>query len=177
MKTPPHIKMKFICNQDWDMMKITESGRFCNLCKQEVFDFSKKTIAEINLIKEQKGQLCGNFRIDQVEQGLKLIKFPSNKKAKYWFATLTTFIGLELTQVKGQNKNEIKTEINADSLNKNNTTSLNPKCDTIKDDSDIPQDEFENKDPFLTFGKRKYYWTKKFPFVATRRKHYLRGKF
>lgn len=158
-------------------MKITESGRFCSLCKHEVFDFSNKTIAEINFIKEQKGQLCGNFRIDQVEQGLTPIKFTSNKKAKYWFATLTTIIGLELTQVKGQNKNEIKTEINSDSLNISNNFHLSPSCDTIEDLSNTTIDEFENKDPFMTFGKRKYYWTKQFPFIATRTKRYLRGKF
>ena len=174
MRAKDNIKMTFICDQNWDAMKITENGRYCSLCKQEVFDFTSKTIAEINNIKAQKGQLCGNFRIDQVEQDLKPIEFRLLNKTKYWLATISTFCGLEISNVTAQNKAEIKTELHANSSKKiTANTATKTQCDTTISATD----PFKNKRPFMTTRGYKYYWTKQFPFVTARHKHRLRGKF
>lgn len=167
--------MTFICDQEWDSMKRTEKGRFCSMCKHEVFDFSRMTIAEINAMKGEKGQLCGNFRIDQVEQDLRPIEFSAIKKSRYWFATVGTLLGLELAQVKAQNKNETKTEIHIDSSMKDNPS--DPANDTLVDCTNTKSNEFDGQKPFMAFASHYYYWTKKFPFITKRRKHYLRGKF
>lgn len=170
------IQMTFMCDQDWDTMKATEKGRYCNLCKQEVFDFSTKSITEINSIKVQKGEVCGNFRIDQVEEGLYPIQISLFKKTKYWLATFSTIFGLEIAQVKGQNKNEILT-VYTDSIKSFKENSMsNIQCDTTID-SIAPPDSFSNKKPFISFAKNKFYWTKKFPFIVKRKKHHIRGKF
>jgi hypothetical protein len=148
-------KMSFICNQNWNAMKSTTNGRYCDICRKEVFDFTNKTISEVNKLEKN---VCGLFLPDQVEEGLTPIKLNFISKTRYFIASIVTLIGLESQTLIGQNQNRQKapTEI--------------VTIDTISKDSQQP-DSLANtpekclsnehpvkaKKPFMRIGRRRFY--------------------
>ncbi|MGZ4056841.1 MAG: hypothetical protein ACXVPU_14805 [Bacteroidia bacterium] len=79
MKTGSNIQMTFTCNEDWDTMKVTSCGKFCDVCKKEVIDFTKKPLSEFDHLKGQ--EFCGRFSVEQLDSSLiKQIQFPFSKK-------------------------------------------------------------------------------------------------
>src|SRR4051794_4357077 len=62
------------CLEDWSKMTSTEKGKFCKACSQEVHDFTNSTYSEIEIIfKNSKGNACGTFYEDQLNQDLKYL--------------------------------------------------------------------------------------------------------
>jgi hypothetical protein len=60
------------CHEDWDNMSISEKGRFCDLCKKQVVDFSWLSDNQIMQELAQFGadSICGNFKPDQLNRPL-----------------------------------------------------------------------------------------------------------
>jgi hypothetical protein len=170
MKRDKTIKMTFVCNQDWDAMKVTHNGRYCDVCKKEVFNFANKSVAEINVIKSGQSELCGQFKIEQVETDLIPIDFNVGKKLKYIAASVATFFGLELSSAKAQTENQTPTEITSE--NNNTTTNeniVNGQCVKIeKQDAEL-NDRESNINPPIAKRRHKYYLSKRFPFIKKRR--------
>ena len=61
------------CHEPWDGMKPQENGRYCDVCKKVVIDFTHKSQQEIiDYIKLNKGKkLCGTFKKSQLNESSK----------------------------------------------------------------------------------------------------------
>jgi hypothetical protein len=54
MQRASKVQMTFVCNQDWDAMPSAANGKFCNKCREEVYDFTNQSVEEVNnLLKMQ----------------------------------------------------------------------------------------------------------------------------
>ncbi len=169
------VKMNFICNQDWEEMKVSQNGRFCDVCKQEVYDFTDKNFNEINTVKKSLGSACGRFRADQIDHNLTNINLSPLKKNKYWLATLITFFGLEFSKLNSQTENIPKTEIRPDTSNITHLsleTQLNDLI--VADSSFVASTKYPGvaPKPFMTTRRYAFYWSKRFPFIVRRRQFY-----
>lgn len=159
-----NIRMTFICDQDWYGMSPTEKGRHCTLCKKEVFDFTGESTESIkDISRKNGGSLCGRFTAEQVDTTLiKPIGTP--KSVRNWALVSTLVLSLFSRNAhsrpypKAQTEQlmhipaghgEYPVEINRDSV-----PAKTEKKDRVKK-------------PFLTTGKRKFYFTKRFPFIRS----------
>ncbi len=93
------------CHQDWDEMSSDERGKFCENCKKVVFDFTKKTEADFNLLyKLNKGNICGRFGDDQIDQDYVYIANAQVSKGfltlKKYCSILIAFIVLKLSSIR-----------------------------------------------------------------------------
>lgn len=176
MKTKQKTRMIFICDQNWDEMVITTNGRFCNLCKKEVIDFTSE---KINVIqgnkKETDGSLCGRFRIEQIDTTLiKPIEVP--RKIKYFAFISSLLLTISAKTSFGQTKDSLKTE---QLESKSDKLSRTPYYVSTSKDEELAK-EFANKTPFLANERKRYYWTRNFPFVKSvkikRHNSYVNGR-
>lgn len=89
------------CHEKWSKMSPNKQGRFCSICKKNVFDFTKTSDLEIiNTLNENKN-LCGRFNNSQLNRNLAVIK----QKKYFWIntaASLITFFGLGNYSAKAQ---------------------------------------------------------------------------
>jgi hypothetical protein len=64
------------CHENWDIMKPTEKGRFCNSCKKQVVDFT--TMNDLQLVaffrKRASGSVCGRFMVHQLDKHMEIPK-------------------------------------------------------------------------------------------------------
>lgn len=165
MITSQKIRMTFSCDQDWNEMKVSGDGRHCEICSKTVFDFSDKAVPST---AARQGELCGMFRVEQIERDLSPIEVPLSLRT-----TLVTFaavLGLELSQANAQELNQKQ------------------RIETVIGDSTTTNDatDFEGKSPSLNKAvecgnikpriKRKYYFSKRFPFIV-KRKTRIVGRF
>lgn len=161
------VQMAFVCNQEWDMMTTTMRGRHCDLCNKEVLDFTRKSLADVHAVSESM-ELCGKFLPEQVNHTLiKPIVVPKSFKVAAVFSAFMLMIGLE--KGIGQTQEPAKTE---QIENKSDATRpvKEPVCDStvVKKATGL-----EDKKPFLTTSRKRYYWTKRFPFVTSVRRHVM----
>lgn len=56
----------FKCPMNWDGMKVTDNGRFCDKCRKEVFDLTNCSIDEVIALQRKHGPICGSIRVVQV---------------------------------------------------------------------------------------------------------------
>jgi hypothetical protein len=183
MSSKEKIKLVFECDQEWEDMIPTACGRYCTLCRKEVFDFTKKTIAEIQEIKDTKGEVCGMFLPEQVEPDLIEIDIPFIRKMRYYAAAFATFLGIETAQAHAKEARSPAIEMVAgsnafdhpgpgdhptgrDSRSKKKVKLSNKK---VKSGTDVPQIK----------RKKKIYFSRTFPFIKIRKKRRtgFRGKF
>ncbi len=156
---PAKIEMTFVCDQDWNEMKISEQGRYCEMCRKTVHDFTDKRLETVP--KSNGEELCGMFRIEQIETDLIPVEIPFS--IRHTVLTIGAVLGLELTQAHGQELNQRpKVEhVMNDSTDANRVVVV-AKGNELKADL---QDCKEVKRPI----RRKYYLTKRFPFIVKRR--------
>jgi hypothetical protein len=160
-----NIKVSFICNQNWNAMKSTANGRYCDICRNEVFDFTNKTISEVNKLGKN---VCGLFLPEQVEEGLTPIKLNFISKTRCFVASIVMLIGLESQTLKGQNQTRQKapTEIAIDTISNDSqqTDSL-----AYTHDKCVSNNDPTTQKSFMRIGQRYFYWSKRFPFIVSRR--------
>jgi hypothetical protein len=162
------VKMIFKCDQDWDQMESMGTGRYCTLCNKVVHDFTERSIEEIPSSKN--GELCGMFRVEQLEPDLIPIKIPGSVKAAV--ITLGTLVGLEVNEVHGQDATQ-KERIEI-------VESPKGLPDSIANDIVAGAQPKTSDDTECTTVKRRpkarYFFSKRFPFI---KKRYVRlgGRF
>ena len=54
------------CNQNWNKMTSGIDGRYCDVCKLTVVDFTNMTDDEIQKYLTDKSYVCGRFKYSQV---------------------------------------------------------------------------------------------------------------
>lgn len=153
--------MIFECDQDWGQMTNSGHGRHCEFCKRTVYDFSNKSNEE--LLSLGKGELCGMFLTEQVETGLIPIETPNYLKTT--ILTIGTILGLELSQVHGQDLGKGDTIEVVDKNLINSDTSKVLQAKNQIDTKTWNSDECKN----VSRPKTKLYFTKSFPFLVRRK--------
>lgn len=57
------------CEQNWEAMKMDETGRFCQHCSKSVIDFTQLTDKEIiKIIEQNSGKICGRLNKEQLDK-------------------------------------------------------------------------------------------------------------
>ena len=73
------IEIPEACGENWEHMTVSQLGKFCQVCKKEVIDFTNTTDDEL-LQKIKSGQkICGRFKQSQLSRDLK----PNNSKTNW----------------------------------------------------------------------------------------------
>lgn len=165
--------MDFVCNQDWDAMEPTTKGRFCSICKKEVIDYTSVDIKQL-IIPEQTGknELCGRFRIEQVDPTIiRAIETPKQFRIIAFFSTF--FLSVSAKSLVAQTRDTVSTE-QLDVMTNPKSELSDKECDPAK--ANVPPlNNFKRKKPFIRTEKRSYFWTKKFPFIKVVKRHMLMG--
>jgi hypothetical protein len=89
------------CNEKWSMMSPNKEGRFCSVCKKNVYDFTKKSDKQIADTFNENKNLCGRFNNSQLNRKLVL----SPEKKTFWkigIASIITFLGVGNHSAKAQ---------------------------------------------------------------------------
>ena len=77
------ISIKEPCNEDWNKMTNNNRGKFCDLCKENVIDFTNISDKEIaRIIQSNSGKLCGRFNVDQLDRPITIS--PIENKHYFW---------------------------------------------------------------------------------------------
>ena len=161
------ITLEFVCDQDWNAMTPTENGRYCAVCQKNVVDYSHLSLKEL-ILEREGNELCGNFRIEQVNLDLiQPIEFPRPVKAAVF---LSLFSWMSNTS-KLQANVPIKTKIELAE-----TTITSTPIDSVKN-TNIKQQENKRVPMHRLFSTKKkiYFWSRKFPFIHAS-KRFVRGK-
>ena len=67
---PVKLQFEYRCDQNWNSMRRTEVGRFCNQCNRNIIDFSIMSDTEIiNYLKTHK-EICGKLHESQLDRAL-----------------------------------------------------------------------------------------------------------
>ncbi|WP_276378484.1 hypothetical protein [Flavobacterium sp. H4147] len=99
------------CSENFDKMIPNSNGSFCNSCMKNVIDLSQKTNSEVaKFISENKGKnICARLKTVQLEEEFQYNETSKINTLKY--AAVAASI-LLVSNVSGQEKEPIKTEIN-----------------------------------------------------------------
>lgn len=74
------VHLNFKCNESWENMSPSNSGKFCDNCSKNVFDLTNKSEEDIKkLYRENNGKMCGRIRSTQ-------LYISPRKKRKYLLA-------------------------------------------------------------------------------------------
>ena len=77
MRSPINISIPEPCGESWQKMTPVSGGRHCDVCEKCIVDFTQSSDKEIWKAYQKKGQICGQFRPDQLNR---LISQPKEKR-------------------------------------------------------------------------------------------------
>jgi hypothetical protein len=101
------------CHENWDAMEETQKGRFCLNCREVVHDFTNLSENDLNnLLKNNKGNLCGRFYEDQIEINTRSVQAPEGlfSKALNHIYSIWAFIVFNLVTFNETNAFNTKAE-------------------------------------------------------------------
>lgn len=77
------------CEQVWEEMKVNESGRICEKCRNTIIDFRSMTAAEVARTHMfSDGKVCGLYREDQLQMKV------AEKKYSSWSSAAIALLGM-----------------------------------------------------------------------------------
>lgn len=172
MKGDTKIELSFSCDQNWEEMAYSSAGRYCELCRNEVGNYTKYSDQELGKLLLGDVQ-CGRFKVEQVDHNLiKPIEFPYRVKVLGFFSTL--FLGIISKESFGQTNENHQIEITQ--TNKRDSNSV--IVDSCSSSATIQKPLRNNQEKVILKTKRRqYYWTRRFPFIKSVKRRYLMGKF
>ncbi|OYU95967.1 MAG: hypothetical protein CFE21_06005 [Bacteroidetes bacterium B1(2017)] len=142
----------------------TSNGRYCSICKKEVFDFTTKSISEIRAKSKGNLELCGLFYPEQVNTDI-IAPIETPRQIKFITFLSTLLLTIFAKNTFSQNPQKAKTE-QIDTKNKSIIADTIPiNCDSLLK-GNTRSNGLESKMPFLRTKRKQYYWTKKFPFIT-----------
>lgn len=97
MKTDK-VLLSYICNENYDEMTETTTGRYCNTCQHCVVDFTKTKNTEVK--HKSKNVYCGRFTIYQVENPYNNWKDYFVRFAQCMESTKISFFPLKKAMIK-----------------------------------------------------------------------------
>ena len=176
-----YIKLNFICPEDFDSMPCTDKGKFCSACHKEVIDFTKMSYSDIQRVKGDQPKICGIYLPEQIDPSLHPIELP---KARSLAFLSTMLISLNFTSVFAQSTVDPKVE---QAQGASNAPNLTPEEAKEKAESgqhismsiaSAPEPDSESTVADSTQEKtkraKKWYWSKRFPFIHKKRVQYHR---
>lgn len=180
---PEHIALKFNCQENPESMTKTANGDFCSTCQKEVIDFTTMSTSEIQRIRQSQSEMCGKFRIEQIEPGLRPIEAPKVRSLAF---LSTLILSLNINSVSAQSTVDPKVEQSQGTSNAPNLTPEEAKEQSengqhISMSKAAPTESEEEvteheQSPQKTKRYKKWFWSKRFPFLHRKRRHW-RGKF
>ena len=90
-------------------MSPVAGGRFCNSCKRTVRDYSNYSRKQLNSLKENSTELCGNFSPHQIDSSLIPVDDLIPKKS-IAFASVLFLFGLGAPKVNAQVTDSVSIE-------------------------------------------------------------------
>lgn len=96
------------CHEDWHQMTPNEKGRFCSSCSKTVVDFTSKSDETIIKAVDAENELCGRFKLNQLNRRLVLERKESNSIRSIAAAALITLATMQSEDLhaQGQPKTE-----------------------------------------------------------------------
>ena len=118
MKKKFTLEIKSPCSENFDKMKPNLDGSFCNSCAKNVIDLSRKTNSEVaRFISENKDKsICARLKTSQLDEEFEINELSKINNFKYAVAVAATV--LLTSNVVGQEKTPVKTEINCPKPNR-----------------------------------------------------------
>lgn len=109
------------CHEDWDRMTPTEQGRYCAVCKKEIYDFTN--YSNFHLIKRlDNGQhICGRFNKMQLDKELDSLKEINYARRIALLFGLTSLVA-SVQPVKAQDTKLATKQTQSDTTQQKNTT-------------------------------------------------------
>lgn len=95
------------CHENWNQMTPDEKGRFCEVCSKSVRDFTKLSDLEIIERVSENNNICGNFRVDQLDRNLDY-SFINSLFMKFAVGFILTSGGIISAQTQPKETSEIK---------------------------------------------------------------------
>ncbi|MFT6962962.1 MAG: hypothetical protein ACJAWV_002696 [Flammeovirgaceae bacterium] len=82
------------CSQKWNEMNSTNSfdSRFCQSCQKNVVDFTQKSDSEIARTLKKEKNLCGRFRISQLDREYTI---PTERSSWVISSAIATLLALQ----------------------------------------------------------------------------------
>ncbi len=81
------------CHEDWSAMSPTEQGRFCQLCKKEVVDFTAMSDKDLlDYFSAGAPNICGRMAKSQVNRSLVIPAAPRKMWWKYWMGVAASLL-------------------------------------------------------------------------------------
>jgi hypothetical protein len=77
MRSPINISIPEPCGESWHKMTPVPGGRHCDVCEKCIVDFTQSSDKEIWKAYQKEGEICGQFRADQLNR---LISTPKEKR-------------------------------------------------------------------------------------------------
>ena len=77
MRSPINISIPEPCGESWHRMTPVPGGRHCDVCEKCIVDFTQSSDKEIWKAYQKEGEICGQFRADQLNR---LISTPKEKR-------------------------------------------------------------------------------------------------
>ena len=84
------IKIAEPCHENWNIMTLTQKGKFCKSCSKEVIDFTKLSDADISRTVLKTDNVCGRFKETQLNKEIKTIQKNSFSKIAASLALVST---------------------------------------------------------------------------------------
>jgi hypothetical protein len=91
------------CNEKWEEMTPTEKGRYCAVCKTEIYDFTNLTHRELAEKLKRNENVCAKYRPDQLDVDL-FAKSDINLSKVAMVISLTTAVGISAPAIAQETK-------------------------------------------------------------------------
>lgn len=174
------INLKFNCQEDLESMSCTDKGKFCSSCQKEVIDFTKMSYSVIQQVKGNQSEMCGMFLPEQIDPNLHPIELPKVRSLAF---LSTILVSLNFGNVSAQSTVDPKTE---QAQGASNAPRLTPEEAKVKMERgehismSITAPESESSAIKASSKKaekaKKWYWSKRFPFIHKKRRR-MAGRF
>ncbi len=154
-------------------MQMTACGRYCDVCKKNVIDFTHKSKDDYFALYEKDPQLCGRFRPEQVDLSLIApIRFPFSKKVIIWFSGLLLTFGYKAASA--QTDSILTEQVAPDPAlaSINGTIIVKKAAPVVEESAGTDRSAYYPPmvKPFWTTKKRMFYWSRRFPFISIQKR-------
>lgn len=103
------IKIPEPCGEKWETMTPTEKGRYCDVCKKEIFDFTRITNLELIRKLDNNENVCARYKASQLNVDLYSRK-NSRIKMAGMLVSLSTAMALSSPAYAQQDSTQTNTE-------------------------------------------------------------------